>query len=61
MQEHPEMLMKSLNHIWQAHLPRLARLHAITMIMNIMTTMTVDTEDATINLTWDKKELTFTG
>ena len=35
--------------------------NVIIMIMNIMATMTVDTEDATINLTWDKKELTFTG
>ena len=45
MRAHPETPMKSLNHIWQAHLPRLERLHAITMIMNIMEPMTVDMAD----------------
>ena len=61
MRAHPETPMKSLNHIWQSHLQRMAKLNVIIMIMDIMATMTVDTEDATINLTWDKKELTFTG
>ena len=45
MPEHPETLMKSLNRIWAEHLQRLARPHAITMIMNIMEPMTVDMAD----------------
>lgn len=47
---HPETLTKSLNHIWQVHLQRLARLHVITMITNIIVTITVDMEDVAINL-----------
>ena len=49
MPVHPETLMKLFNPIWKELLQRLARLHAIAMITNIMGTMTADMEDVIIN------------